>query len=66
MLHKKKRRLVAFTPTEDPVQRLKQMGSLATALTALRMEFSDELTYLPSMAPRSANQANFENGGMQV
>lgn len=63
---KKKRRLVSFTPTEDHAQRLKQMGSLASALTALHMEFTDELTYMPGMAPRSANQATFENGGMQV
>lgn len=42
------------------------MGSLASALTALHMEFSDDLTYSPEMAPRSANHADFENGGMQV
>ncbi|KAL0350411.1 UNVERIFIED_CONTAM: putative Histone-lysine N-methyltransferase ATXR5 [Sesamum radiatum] len=42
------------------------MGSLALALTAQGMEFSNELTYMPDMAPRSANQAIFENGGMQV
>lgn len=42
------------------------MGSLAHALTALQMEFSDDLTYMPGMAPRSANQAEFEEGGMQV
>jgi len=42
------------------------MGSLASALTALNMEFSDHLTYLPGMAPRCANQALLENGGMQV
>lgn len=66
VLHKKKRRLVSFSPTEDHAQRLKQMGSLASALTALHMEFTDELTYMPGMAPRSANQAKFENGGMQV
>ena len=42
------------------------MGSLASALTALNLEFSDHLTYLPGMAPRSANQASLENGGMQV
>lgn len=63
---KKKRRLLPFVPTEDPVRRLEQMRSLATALTALKMEFSNELTYLPSMAPTSANQAKFEDGGMQV
>lgn len=42
------------------------MTSLASALTALNMEFSDELTYMPDMAPRSANSAKFESGGMQV
>lgn len=42
------------------------MTSLASALTALNMEFSDELTYMPDMAPRSANCAKFESGGMQV
>lgn len=57
---------MSFTPTEDHAQRLKQMGSLASALTALHMEFTDELTYMQGMAPRSANQAKFENGGMQV
>ena len=66
VLQKKRRRLVPFVPTEDPSRRLKQMGSLASALTALHMEFSDDLTYMPGMAPRSANQAKFENGGMQV
>ncbi|KAB1210299.1 putative Histone-lysine N-methyltransferase ATXR5 [Morella rubra] len=66
VLQKKRRRLVPFVPLEDPSRRLKQMGSLASALTALHMEFSDDLTYMPDMAPRSANQAKFENGGMQV
>ncbi|GFY87545.1 similar to TRITHORAX-RELATED PROTEIN 5 [Actinidia rufa] len=67
VLHKKRRRrLLPFTPTEDPTRRLEQMGSLASALTALRMEFSDQLTYMLGMATRSANQAEFENGGMQV
>lgn len=42
------------------------MTSLASALTALDMEFSDELTYMPGMAPKSANNAKFESGGMQV
>lgn len=55
-----------FIPSEDPAQRLKQMGTLASALTALHMEFSDDLTYLPGMAPQLANQAKFEQGGMQV
>ncbi|XP_022932012.1 probable Histone-lysine N-methyltransferase ATXR5 isoform X1 [Cucurbita moschata] len=63
---KKRRRLLPFRPSEDPDRRLKQMGSLATALTTLKMEFSDDLTYVPGMASRSANQAEFEDGGMQV
>ncbi|KAH8507556.1 hypothetical protein Peur_012656 [Populus x canadensis] len=63
---KKRRRLLPFIPSADPTQRLKQMGTLASALTALHMEFSDDLTYLPGMAPQSANQAKFEQGGMQV
>ncbi|XAR73204.1 Histone-lysine N-methyltransferase [Bertholletia excelsa] len=66
VLHKRRRRLLPFTPTEDPARRLEQMGSLASALTASHMEFSGELTYMPGMAPRSANQAKFEKGGMQV
>ncbi|XP_022741490.1 probable Histone-lysine N-methyltransferase ATXR5 isoform X2 [Durio zibethinus] len=66
VLLKKRRRLLPFIPSEDPNQRLKQMGTLASALTAMQMEFSDDLTYFPGMAPRSANQAKFENGGMQV
>ncbi|XP_057542921.1 probable Histone-lysine N-methyltransferase ATXR5 [Amaranthus tricolor] len=63
---KKRRRLLPYFPTEDPARRLEQMRSLATALTALKMEFINELMYLPGMAPRSANQAEFEDGGMQV
>lgn len=55
-----------FVPTDNPAQRLEQMGSLATALTALQMEFSNELTYMPGMVPRSSNQAIIEKGGMQV
>ncbi|WRX08520.1 SET domain - like 3 [Theobroma cacao] len=66
VLLKKRRRLLPFIPSEDPNQRLNQMGTLASALTALQMEFSDDLTYSSGMAPRSANQAKFENGGMQV
>ncbi|OIW15355.1 hypothetical protein TanjilG_26728 [Lupinus angustifolius] len=66
IVQKKKRRLLPFVPSEDPAQRLKQMGSLASALTALNIEFSDHLTYLPGMAPRSANEAGLESGGMQI
>ena len=40
------------------------MGSLATTLTSVGVEFSDELTYRPGMAPGSANKAMMENDGM--
>lgn len=63
---KKKRKLLPFNPIEDPDRRLEQMASLATALTATGAVFSNELTYRPGMAPRSANRATYENGGMQV
>ncbi|AES72827.2 putative histone-lysine N-methyltransferase transcription regulator PHD family [Medicago truncatula] len=65
VVQKKRRRLLPFVPTEDPDRRLKQMASLATALTALDIEFSNKLTYFPGMAPRSANRSILENGGMQ-
>ncbi|KAK9144047.1 hypothetical protein Syun_013447 [Stephania yunnanensis] len=42
------------------------MASLATALSATGTKFSDELTYMHGMAPRSANCAALEDGGMQV
>lgn len=42
------------------------MTSLATALLAAGAEFSNELTYVPGMAPRSANHAALEREGMQV
>ncbi|XP_062224259.1 histone-lysine N-methyltransferase ATXR6-like [Phragmites australis] len=63
---KKKRKLMPFNPSEDPARRLCQMASLATALTATGAVFSNQLTYQPGMAPRSANRAAFEAGGMQV
>ncbi|XP_057432265.1 probable Histone-lysine N-methyltransferase ATXR5 [Lotus japonicus] len=59
---KKKRILLPFIPSEDPDQRLKQMGSLASALKALHMEYIDHLTYMPGMAPESANVSNLEMG----
>ena len=65
-MSKKKRKLLPFNPIEDPLRRMEQMASLATALTTTGTEFSDELTYMPGMAPRSANQAIHEHGGMQV
>ncbi|XP_050204278.1 probable Histone-lysine N-methyltransferase ATXR5 [Mercurialis annua] len=63
---KRRRRLLPFVPSEDHDQRLIQMGTLASALTELKIKFSDDLTYIPGMAPRSANQARFEREGMQV
>ena len=65
-MSKKKRKLLPFNPSEDPAQRLRQMASLSTALTATSAVFSNHLTYQPGMAPRSANRAALEAGGMQV
>lgn len=42
------------------------MTSVASALTSLNLEFSNDLTYPPNMAPESANRADLENGRMQV
>ncbi|XP_027362541.1 histone-lysine N-methyltransferase ATXR6-like isoform X2 [Abrus precatorius] len=66
VVSKKKRKLLPFTPSEDSKRRLEQMASLATALTATKTEFSNDLTYMPGMAPRSANSPALEHGGMQV
>ncbi|PHT53434.1 putative Histone-lysine N-methyltransferase ATXR5 [Capsicum baccatum] len=66
VMSKKRRRLLPFNPTKDPARRLEQMSSLATALLAAGAEFSNELTYMPGMAPRSANNAALEREGMQV
>lgn len=63
---KKSRKLLPFNPIDDPVRRLEQMASLATALTATGAEFSNELTYVSGMAPRSVNRAVLERDGMQV
>ncbi|KAF5731307.1 PHD finger family protein [Tripterygium wilfordii] len=63
---KKKRKLLPFNPCEDPNRRLQQMASLATALTASGADFSNELTYRPGMAPRSANHPALEKNGMQA
>ncbi|ONK57528.1 uncharacterized protein A4U43_C09F1420 [Asparagus officinalis] len=65
-MYKRRRRILPYIPTRDPRRRLEQMGTLATALTALNMKFSNDLTYMPGMAPKSANQAILEKGGMQV
>ena len=66
ILTKNKRRLLPFVPTQDRARRLKQMGSLALALTSVQVEFSDELAYRPGMAPRLANKAMMEKDGIQV
>ncbi|XP_072951665.1 probable Histone-lysine N-methyltransferase ATXR5 [Typha angustifolia] len=66
VMYKKRRRIIPYSPTENRARRLEQMGSLATALTAMQMEFSNELTYMTRMAPRSSNRAYLEKGGMQV
>ncbi|OWM79656.1 hypothetical protein CDL15_Pgr023068 [Punica granatum] len=66
VVSKKRRKLLPYSPSEDPLRRMKQMASLATALTATGAKFSDRLTYVPGMAPRSANRASLEHGGMQV
>ncbi|RAL39796.1 hypothetical protein DM860_012997 [Cuscuta australis] len=63
---KKKRKLLHFNPSEYPKRRLEQMASLATALIATGAQFSNELTYMPGMAPRSVNRAALEREGMQV
>jgi hypothetical protein len=63
---KRRRKLLPLVPSEDPDQRLAQMGTLASALTALGIKYSDGLNYVPGMAPRSANQSKLEKGGMQV
>ncbi|GKV25560.1 hypothetical protein SLEP1_g34981 [Rubroshorea leprosula] len=65
-MSKKKRKLLPYIPTEDSQRRMEQMASLATALSASRTRFSNELTYRSGMAPRSANCATLEKGGMQV
>ncbi|PWA81649.1 Histone-lysine N-methyltransferase ATXR5 [Artemisia annua] len=64
--HKKRRRLLPYAPSEETTHRLKQMRSLASSLTSLNMEYSDDLTYSIDMAPRSANLSMHEKGGMQV
>ncbi|KAG0530850.1 hypothetical protein BDA96_05G222600 [Sorghum bicolor] len=66
VMHKKKRMILPFVPSKDGARRLKQLESLATALTTSKTEFSNELTYMPNMAPRSSNLARLEVGGIQV
>ncbi|KAL6127536.1 hypothetical protein ACLB2K_070901 [Fragaria x ananassa] len=66
VVSKKRRKMLPYHPSEDPAVRLKQMASLATALTATGTEFSNKLTYRPGMVPREANCPDCEQGGMQV
>lgn len=66
VVSKKKRKLLPFSPSEDPERRLEQMASLATALRAVGAKYSNELTYVDGMAPRSANVTALEEGGIQV
>nr|KAJ0226170.1 hypothetical protein LSAT_V11C100008840 [Lactuca sativa] len=63
---KKRRRLLPYSPSEDPARRLEQIASLATTLTATEADFSNELTYIHGMAPRPANRPAYEKEGMQV
>ncbi|KAL8142467.1 hypothetical protein V2J09_015499 [Rumex salicifolius] len=63
---KKRRRLLPFIPSDDSERRLEQMRSLATALIATGAEFRNDLTYMPGMAPKSANYPDLEKDGMQV
>lgn len=55
--------MLPYVPTIDPQRRLKQMASLATALTSIGVQFSDSLSY--RYAPRTANRAAHEKGGMR-
>lgn len=57
-------RLLPYVPTADLQRRLEQMASLAAALTSLGVDFSDSLSY--AYAPRNANRAAHEKGGMRV
>ncbi|KAL6509638.1 hypothetical protein OROGR_022948 [Orobanche gracilis] len=63
---KNSRKLLPFNPSKDPIRRWEQMASLASALTATRTQFSNDLTYVSGMAPRSTNLAALERDGMQV
>ncbi|KAF8730763.1 hypothetical protein HU200_016626 [Digitaria exilis] len=66
VMQKKRMGILPFVPSEDRDRRLEQLASLATALTSSKAEFTNELTYVPNMAPRSSNQARLEEGGIQV
>ncbi|KAG0581882.1 hypothetical protein M758_3G016800 [Ceratodon purpureus] len=56
-------RLLPYVPTIDLQRRLEQMASLAAALTNIGLDFSDSLSY--GYAPRTANRAANEKGGMR-
>ena len=51
LVKQKKRRILPYVPSEDGARRLKQMASLASALTFSKIEFSNELTYMLNMDP---------------
>ena len=61
---KKGPRLLPYVPTSDLQRKLEQMASLAAALTSIGLDFSDSLIYV--YAPRTANRAANEKGGMRV
>jgi [histone H3]-lysine27 N-methyltransferase len=61
-----KLQLLLFVPGDDSKRRLEQMASFTTALSATKTEFSNELNYMPGMAPWDANSPAPERGGMQV
>lgn len=66
VISKKERKLLLIVPGDDSKRRLEQMALLATALTATKTEFSNELTYTAGMALGDANSPALERGGMQV
>jgi hypothetical protein len=43
-----------------------KQSSLATTLTSSKTKFSNELTYMPNIAPRSSSLVRLEAGDMQV
>jgi len=53
-------------PSDDFKRGFEQMTSLATAFTATKAEFSNELTYMPGMAPRDANSPAIKRQRIQV
>jgi hypothetical protein len=55
-------KILPFLPSEDAARRLKQLTSLAAALTNSKTELCNEQTYMPNMAPRSSNLARLEVG----